>query len=188
MLSDRLRPGTYGYVDYKKRKLALFSLVLAFFIAALITAGLLIFGTVKNLLMVPALLCVIPFANFFANLAALIRIHSAGADQYSMVRNFEEPGMLLSDLVVVDGDGKRHFFAFAIIHASGIAAYAPAKLKERFRPEAHITDLLKKRGVTTSFKIYEDFDSFLKAVNGLKPCADEKRAELIKETLILTCM
>lgn len=188
MFFDRLTPGVYGYINYKKRKLTLFCAILAVVIAGLIVASFLIFGTIKTLLLVPALLCAIPFAFFFANLAALLGVRSASPEDYSMVRNFDDAGMLLCDLMVVDGAGKRYYFEFAVVHAAGIAAYSSRRIGERFRPESHVTDLLKKRGVTCTFKIYEDLPAFLKAIDSAKPCADEQRAALIRETVLMTCM
>ena len=193
MINEKLTRGEYGYINYRKKNLLVKSLIMAAFIIAVIVVGLIIFRTIKNWLMLPSLLTVIPFANAFSTYLAIFKYKTADANDYSMVKNFEAAGMLMSDLIIVDADGKRFHSEFGVIYKGGVVLYSSSIDKEKYKPESHLNDLFKNRGISMRAVFFNDWDKFLDRINDLPECDnnDEKalrNIELAKETIINTCM
>jgi len=181
--------GIYGYINGRKKRLTLFCACLAFVIIAIVVAGLLIWKTTKNYLMVPALFTAIPFANLFATLMAYIKFKTPEKEKYAYLKHFDEEGMLLSELLVVDDKGKRYFVDFAIIYKGGIVAYTSAKYDKAI-PTNYINNILKKRGVPMNIKLYDSWEEFTTRVSELeKPEGDElRKCELACESLLSVSM
>ena len=158
--------------------------------AVLFVIGFFVFHNIKNILMIPALLMVVPLANYVASFAAMARFRTGSEEQYSMLAHFYEQGMLMSDLVFVTDDGQRYMVDYAVVYRGGIVGYTS---NAGWRPnivESHVNALLKKRGVPMLLKIYNDFDEFLKRIDGVTPPSedDARNIELARETIINTCM
>ena len=188
---DKITRGTYGYIDYKKKSNLIKAAILALIIILFAVIGIIIYGNLKNLFMLPSLLTVIPFANFAASYFAMVKFKTADIELYSMLKNYDDAGMLMSDLIIVDADGKRYGCDFAVFYKGGIVGYSSTTTDLKYKPESHINDTLKKRGVNLRFKIYNDFNDFLKRINGVEAAisdAEERSIELAKETFINSSM
>ena len=191
MFEELFTPGTYGYIDYRKRKLLLASLICAAVIVGLIIVGLLIFHNIRNYVMIPAMLMVIPFANFAASFLAVMKFRSAPADRHAELMNFEEQGMLLTDLLVVTDRGKRNFMEFAVIARNAVIGCAATTDANRDALEIEINDKLKGRGLPMRLRVYRDYAEFLQRIEGIEPPQteeEERFAELAKETIVHCCM
>ena len=113
MMKEAIEKGHYGYIDRRKKNQLIKTLICAVVIVFLVGLGYMIFGTKLNFIMVPAMLMVIPMANFFVAFAGLVAFNTASAEHYAAVRAYDEQGMLLSDLVVVNTKGARMHAEFA---------------------------------------------------------------------------
>ena len=182
--------GKHGYIDMRKKSLLIRMLLCAGLFAVLLLIGYLIFHNIRNILMVPAMLMVIPLANFVASYAAMYRFRTGSEEQYSMLAHYYEQGMLMSDLIFVTEDGSRYMCDYAVIYRGGIVGYASDATWRPNIVESHVNGLLRKRGVPLNLKIYNDFDEFLKRIDGVTPPAEEdaRNIELARETIINTCM
>ncbi len=181
--------GIYGSINNRKKTHIIISVCLLALIGILILIGYLVFGNFTNIIMLPALLIAIPFANFVATLFAIIKFKSAEPEKYAMMRHFDEAGMLLSDMVIVDSDGKRYYCEFIVIYKNGIVAYTTSK----FRPqtlEIYVNDMMKHHGVGLNIKVYTDWDAFLSRIDGAEAPDEEskRKCELAQETLLLSSM
>lgn len=183
MINEKIQRGTYGYIDYRKKNLGIKSLIIGAFVVVIGIIGYIIFGTIRNYLMIPSMISVIPFANSFATFVAVFKFRTEPADRYSMVRNFDDEGMLLSDLIIVDKDGKRFPVPFAVIHSSGITAYS-YNTENNYKPEIQINDTLKNRGLNYRIKIETDFDTFISKLENVYEIEDKDTSNLVRETLI----
>ena len=191
MFGGGIPKGTYGYADFQRRNLLIKALVCAAFVVLFIVLGLVIFHTKRNYLMIPGMLMVLPFANFMASYISWVKFHSAKPEQYAMVKNFEESGMLLCDLAVVNDAGKRMFAEFAVIYRNGVLVYGSDTRWKTQDMDTHFNAKLRSRGLTIRLRSYHDFDKFLARINGLEPPDDEtsrRRVELARETLLNSSM
>ncbi len=191
MFEGGIQKGVYGYADYRRRNLLIKTIICAAISILFIVLGLIIFKTKLNYLMIPGMLMVLPFDNFAATFISMMKFRSAPGEQYAQVKNFEEQGMLLSDLVVVTEDGKRMYAEFAVIYRNGVIVYGSDKRWKTQDMDTHFNAKLRKRGLTIRLKAYHDFDEFLTRINGLEAADDEtskRRVELARETILLSCM
>ncbi len=189
--SDEAR-GHYGYIDVHKKAQLVKTVIGASIVLALIVVGYLLMGK-RNWLMIPAMLTVIPTANAFVAYAAFAKFHTAPREKYQTLGNFENAGMLLSDLVLVDDKGKRMPVEFAVIYKNGIVAWS-SYCGSRFRPEAAeipVNDTLKRRDIPMRMKVYGDWEEFLRRIDQVEPAGDEaesKRIQLAREAVISRSM
>ena len=189
MLEGKVKRGTYGYINARKKSLLIKTLFFAIIIIALIIIGLLVFGYFKNGLLIPSMILVAPFANFFASYMAVVRFKTPPADMYSKLRHYDDAGMLLSDNIIVDEKGKRYLVEFIVFHDNGIIGYSKSVISEKYIPESHINNTLSGRGIPFRFKIINDFDEFLKAIDGLSISDEENQnIEIAMETVINASM
>ena len=191
MLEGKIKRGTYGYINNRKKNLLIKTLIFVFIILALIATGYFIFGYFKNGLMIPAMIMVAPFANFFASYMAVVRFKTSPKEMYSEVRNFDDAGMMLCDNIIVDEKGKRFLVEFIVFTSDGIYGYSNDCKKEKFIPESHINKILTGRGLPFRFKIVNDFQEYLKVIDGKTLPEDEKdlkNIELAMESVINASM
>ena len=102
-----MKKGQYGYLKHRQNHLFRMTLFCAGAVLILAAIGFLIWHTRFNILMMPAMLCVIPLANFMASYLAVVSYHSAPQERHDALLEYENADMLLSDLIIVDSNGKR---------------------------------------------------------------------------------
>ncbi len=185
--------GKYGYMDYRRKNLLIKAIISAAFAALFIVLGLIIFNTEKNYLMIPGMLMVLPFANFAASYFSVMKYRTADIEKYTMVKNYDDCGMLLCDLAVVTETGKRMYAEFAVVYKGGIVMYGSDKKWKTNDMETHFNQKLRARGLNIRLKAYHDFDEFLTRINAVDPAdanddAGRRREELARETVINSCM
>lgn len=183
--------GRYGYIDAHKKAQLIKTVIGGLVVLALMTLGYLLLE--RNWLLIPAMLMVIPTANAFVAYAAFAKFHTAPADKHTMLGNFENAGMLLSDLVLVDDKGKRMPVEFAVIYKNGIVAWS-SYCGKRFRPEAAeipVNDTLKRRGIPMRIKVFGNWEEFLERIDQVEPAESEpekRRIQLAREAVISRSM
>ena len=106
--------------------------------------------------MIPGMLMVLPFANFMATFISWAKFRSAKPEQYAMVKNFEDSGMLLCDLAVVNEAGKRMFAEFAVIYRNGAEIVRRGTVKlPAGRSTLYVYGLTESAAVDTSTAYYD---------------------------------
>ena len=182
-----MKRGTYGYL--KTRQSFLFRMTLAFAaaVAALALGGFLIWKTRFNLLMIPSMLFVLPMANYLASYAAIARYHTPSEEVYAVVKAYDDAGMLLSDMIVVDEKGRRAGLDLAVVYRNGIIGYQSSEKESRDRVEITINDTMKRRGIAMRIKVYRDFEEFRARLADIPPVIDEadaRKIRLAKEAVV----
>jgi len=185
--NDAIVRGQYGYIDFRKTNMLLKTIMMAVVIAAIVGLGYLIFHKVKNYLMIPAMLLVIPFANFLVIFASFLKFHTGDPKKHGDLMEFENAGLLLCDLVVVDEKGKRLGCDFIVTGAQWIYAYSSCHDFRTEQAEIPLNDKLKGRGLVPRVRCIQDWDAFLEAVNGIQT-PDEAELKLIRETILGCCL
>ncbi|MCD8329607.1 MAG: hypothetical protein LUC27_02805 [Lachnospiraceae bacterium] len=186
-----MEKGTYGYLSSRKKQQLRMAVLWGIFVIVLTLIGLAIWGTKLNLLMIPAMLCVIPFANYLVSYIAVASYRSGDTEKYAALHAFEEAEMLLADLILVDEKGERASMDFAVIYQGGIAAYQSEKKDTRDRITITVNDLMKRRGIPMRIMVYRDWDEFLQRITEMNAPADEpsrKKVQRAKDALISSCL
>ena len=185
--------GSYDYLAARRRQYMAYTILCALLVAAFFLTGWLLTHTKKNLFILPALMCVIPFANFLSAYIAM----SAGAkyletEKRSLVRRFEDSGMLYYHLMYCDAKGKRQYLDCVVFYQGGIVAYC-SKLKAERKTdiESDCITRLQKKGVTQRLKIYTDWDEYAKRIAEIGdevPEEDVKKVERAMEQFLNLCL
>ena len=185
--------GSYDYLAARRRQYMAYTILCALLVAGFFLAGWLITHTKKNLLVLPALMCVIPFANFLSAYIAM----SAGAklleeEKRAVVKPFEDAGMLYYHLMYCDEKGKRQFLDCVVFYQGGIVAYASnVKPERKTAVESDCITRLRKKGVSMRLRIYTDWEDFQKRSAEIAPEVPEdeaKKVERAEEHFLNLCL
>ena len=173
MMKEAIEKGHYGYIDRRKKNQLIKTLICAVVIVFLAGLGYMIFGTKLNFIMVPAMLMVIPMANFFVAFAGLAAFDTASAEHYAAVRAYDEQGMLL-----------------AVVYKNGVIAYSYSRKWKPGDIELTINDILQRRGIPMRMKVYSSWEEFMERINGLEApdSESEKRVSMAKEAVLSACL
>ena len=169
MMKEAIEKGHYGYIDRRKKNQLIKTLICAVVIVFLAGLGYMIFGTKLNFIMVPAM---------------------ASAEHYAAVRAYDEQGMLLSDLVIVNAKGARMHAEFAVVYKNGVIAYSYSRKWKPGDIELTINDILQRRGIPMRMKVYSSWEEFMERINGLEApdSESEKRVSMAKEAVLSACL
>ena len=185
--------GSYEYLAARKKQYMAYAVLCALLVAGFFLLGWCLTHTRKNLFILPALMCVIPFANFVSAYIAL----SSGAsylepEKRAVVQRFEDAGMLYYHLMYCDAKGKRQFMDCVVFYQGGIVAYC-SKLKAERKTdiETDCITRLKKKVVSKRLKIYTDWDEYAARLAGVEaevPEDEAKKIERLMEELLNLCL
>ncbi|MBQ6359647.1 MAG: hypothetical protein IJJ25_00670 [Lachnospiraceae bacterium] len=178
--------GTYGYIKHRQSFLFKMTLACAAAVALLATIGFIIWRTRFNLLMIPSMLCVLPLANYLASYAAMAKYHTPSEELFAAVKAYDDAGMLMSDMIVVDEKGRRAGLDLAVIYKNGIVGYQGNEKESRDRVEITINDTLKSRGIPMRIKVFRNFNEFtarLSDVPAVIEEADARKISLAKDAV-----
>ena len=185
--------GSYEYLAARKRQYIAYSVLCACLVAGFFLLGWFLTHSRKNLFILPALMCVIPFSNFLSAYIAM----SSGASYLSpekreTVRRFEDAGMLYYHLMYCDEKGKRQFLDCVVFYQGGIVAYC-SKLKAERKAdiESDCITRLKKKGTSLRLKLYTDWDEFSARIRDIEaevPEEEVKKVERAEEQFLNLCL
>ena len=185
--------GSYEYLAARKRQYLAYAVLCALGVAGFFLLGWFLTHTRKNIFILPALFCVIPFSNFVSALIAM----SSGAsylpgDKREQVQRFEDAGMLYYHLMYCDEKGKRQFMDCVVFYQGGIVAYcSKQKVERKTDIESDCITRLKKKGTSLRLKIYTDWDEFTKRIGEIEAVVPEdeaKKVEKAEEQFLNLCL
>ncbi len=172
--------GEYGYLDYRHRHLRMMSLICIAAVAACLIIGFAIWHTRKNAMMIPAVLLVLPAANYVVSYLAVFVYHTAPKQQHEALLSYEQAGMLLSDLIIVDEKQHRSGLDFVVIYKNAAVGYQSRQKDSKDAVEITINDVLKRRGLPMRIRVYRDWDEFLQRLGDVEPKIEEEAERRIR--------
>ena len=186
----KIEKGNYGYMSSNQKRNLVLTAICAVITVLLMGIGYALWHVKLNLLMVPAMLCVIPTANYLVAYLAVCMFSSADPERYEQVKAFDEAGMLVSDLVIVDEKGGRNGMEFAVIYKNGVVGFQGTKKNSKDMLEITVNDTLKKKSLPMRLKVYRDWNEFIKRISDLEAPDEEakKRVELAREAMLSVSM
>lgn len=189
-----IEKGGFGYIKSRRATQFLFGLLCLVPIIVLLIIGVLVYGSRMNYFTVPAAVMVIPMANFIVVGISLLSMDYGTDEQYRELVAFDEAGMLLSDLIIVDEKGRRIPCAFAVVYSGGIVAFSGWEHGKKYRKEQAeipVNDLLKRKDYPARMKLYTNWDEFLTRIGGLPAPTEEadiRKVRMIKEAVLSLCL
>lgn len=191
---NSVRKGRFGYIKSRRATQFLFGLLCCIPIILLLVIGILIYGSRMNYFTVPAAVIVIPMANFLVVGISLLGMDYGTEEQFRELAAFDEAGMLLSDLIIIDEKGRRIPCAFAVVYTGGIVAYSGWQHGKKFRKEQAeipVNDLLKRKDYPARMKLYTDWGEFISRISSLPAPSDEadmRKISMIEEAVLSICL
>ena len=167
-----MKKATKGYPGYlKKRKLGLLArgLILAAGVAALFLTGYLTLNTRFNWLTIIAVLSAIPMAMQFATLLSLVHFKDRPKEEYEEIRALTGNGVLDTELIIANKDGKAIDLAYAYFHESGIYLLTLGKITSLDQTEEYLHSFLRLNTVDGPLTLYTDLGVFKKRLKSLEP-------------------
>lgn len=189
-----IEKGGFGYIKSRRATQFLFGLLCLVPIIVFLIIGVLVYGSRMNYFTVPAAVMVIPMANFIVVGISLLSMDYGTDEQYRELVAFDEAGMLLSDLIIVDEKGRRIPCAFAVVYSGGIVAFSGWEHGKKYRKEQAeipVNDLLKRKDYPARMKLYTNWDEFLTRIGGLPAPTEEadiRKVRMIKEAVLSLCL
>ena len=184
--------GQFEYRRARRRQQLCLALICFVIAAAFVVAGWLIWHTNRNVLMVPGLLMVLPFANFLVTYIAIADGKELLPEQHERVRVYEESGMCLFHLTEVDEKGRRQYLDCTVIYQGGLVAYCSRITPERKREtETDVILRLRSKGSPLRLKIYTDFEEYSRRLSEIAPevpAEDVAKVERAEESLLSLCL
>ena len=193
MWSNPYEKGSFPYMKARKQQYLFWTLLCGGVVALLVALGFIIWHSRKNLLMIPGMLMVIPFANFLTSyLAMALGSREMSAAEREQLAPYEAAGMVLYHLMYCDEKGKRQFLDAVVVYAGGLVGYSPSlKEEDRVPLETDCILRLKKKALPLRLKLYTDWEGFVKRTETVAPAVgegEEKTVERAKEQLLLMCL
>lgn len=186
-LLTRKKKGEYGYLKTNQRYNLTMAVICAVVVVIMISIGFALWHTRLNMLMIPAMVCVIPTANYLVAFLAVCMFDTPDAAQYEQIKAFDEAGMLVSELVLVDEKGGRNNVDFCVVYTGGVVAFQSTRKDTRDMTEITVNQTMKRRSIPMRMKVYRNWNEFIKRLNQLEqPSCEEDMAKIrqAQETLI----
>lgn len=187
----KIEKGEYGYLNYRKKRLGIVTLLCFCMVAAFFLIGYLTTKTRNNIMTIMAILSVLPTAKFASSFLALLPHKAASKEQFERVKGHADKVKLLSDLVITTGE-KTLPTLFMAIHNSSVCGYAEAENYDTAHAEKFLTKNLMANGQKATVKIFKDEKSFLNRLDAMKQVGtdekQQKKDERIGEILLTLVM
>ncbi len=174
--------GDYGYIEYQKklgiiRTAAFLVVVLGFFIA-----GILIFGSQKNVLSIIAALICLPTGWSAVNLIMFLRARSLSESDHSRIEDHRGGLLIHYDHIITSYDKNFNLSASTVLEKN-ICCYMDDPKADERDLEKHIKKMMAQGGCSDmSIKVFRKLDDFctrldqlekLRADKGIDPAAIE---------------
>ena len=160
-MNRTLRKGKFGYLRRKKVFLLVISILLAAGVAGMFLIGYFTSGRSVNLMTLFALLTAIPFAICLTNFISLLPFKCGTEEEYEKVRKLVAPGVMDSELVIANKDGRSYFLRYAVVLREGIFAYSPDPKMKTDLAVPYIRNFLRLNESDAELQIFTELDAFL---------------------------
>ncbi len=161
--------GHHGYLTKRKRTLLVRSLVLFAVIGGVVAAGILITGSVKNWFSIFACLIAIPFAMQLATFFSIVKYKGRSDEEYESVKTCIGNGVLGSEYLIANRDGKPFLIDYAYIHETGIYLCITEGSIDARQVSDYLRNYLRLSDCDGEIRIAKSLSSYLSMLKSLSP-------------------
>jgi hypothetical protein len=144
-------------------------LVLLLGVGAIVLIGVLLTGSTKNLLTIAAALTAIPFAMQFVSFVALIPYKERPEEEFERIRKLTGTGVLDTELVIANKDGKSFDIPYAYVHEQGVFCFTPNEKQNTEKTAEYIRNFLRLNSCDFPVHVYSNMRTFEKKLKSLPP-------------------
>ena len=168
MAEKHLKKGTYGYIRAYKKYHLIVSVLWACLVAAVFTAGVLIFKTRLNWLTLAAALLLLPAAKAWIASIVMIPYKTDEPEHFEKISAMvkDMPAEVYSDLVLTKYEGAM-MISVLVLYDDNFFAYVPKQRKTPDQIRQYLNEIIKEAGGSSKALVYNDFNKYEKAIQRL---------------------
>ena len=171
---QKVSKGQFGYFRYERMRRLLITIITVLLPAAVFVAGIIIYGTEKNLLTVIALVLVIPFAMAFVSLVMVYTHSSIPEEEYREIEEHAGTLMMAYELYVTHEKASTMVDAFAICGNTVVGLVTDKKGDPKFTAD-YIKKVLRSNGIGANVALMTDRKHFLERLDSMNEHAESLR-------------
>lgn len=182
--SNKPEKGTFGYIDYTKKKGLISSLLSLASVLTIFFTGVIIYGSNKSLFSIIAAVAAIPAAKLITGYIVRMPYKTGDKALYKALKeksakNTEYKAIIGADFIISSSDKSMEVTFAYIINGKAICYTASKKTNEK-ETEKYIKEIFDTEGTQYSqIKVYSDEHKFLKNVDEIsaeigKECTDKR--------------
>lgn len=166
--------GQFGYFRYERMRRLLITIITVLFPAAVFVAGIIVYGTERNLLTVIALVLVIPFAMAFVSLVMVYTHSSIPEDEYKEIEKHAGTLTMAYELYVTHETASTMVDAFAICGNTVVGLVTEKKGDPKFTAD-YIKKVLRSNGIGSNVALMTDQKHFLERLDSMNEHSESLR-------------
>lgn len=174
-----VQKGERGYTHARRLKLGLISLIGFILVVGIITAGIIISGSTKNLLTVIGVALFLPTAKFFVQFAIIPASNKCPKEEYDEIQNSIKPLNLYCELMITAKEKRFPILYLIVDKDENIVAYTKDTKADTQSFEKGVVNFLNYYQLNAKVKLFTDIHQFKKRVRQLA----EKNLELTEEQI-----
>ena len=158
--------GQFGYFRYERIRRLLITIITVLLPATIFVAGIIAYGTEKNLLTVIALVLVIPFAMAFVSLIMVYTHSSIPEEEYREIEEHAGTLTMAYELYVTHETASTMVDAFAICGSTVVGLVTEKKGDPKFTAD-YIKKVLRSNGIGANVSLMTDRKHFLERLDSM---------------------
>ena len=166
--------GQFGYFRFERMRRLLITIITVLFPAAVFVAGIIVYGTERNLLTVIALVLVIPFAMAFVSLVMVYTHSSIPEDEYKEIEEHAGTLTMAYELYVTHETASTMVDAFAIWGNTVVGLVTEKKGDPKFTAD-YIKKVLRSNGIGSNVALMTDRKHFLERLDSMNEHSESLR-------------
>lgn len=171
---QKVTKGQFGYFRYERTRRLLITILTILLPATIFVAGILIYGSEKNLLTVLSLVLVIPFAMAFVSLIMVYTHKSIPEDLYREVEDHAGTLMTVYELYVTHEEASTMVDAAAICGNTVVGLVTEKRGDPKFTAD-YIKKVLRSNGIGSNVTLMTDRKHFIERLDTMNEHADTLR-------------
>ena len=166
--------GRFGYFRYERMRRLLLTIITVLLPAAVFVAGIVVYGTEKNLLTVISLVLVIPFAMAFVSLVMVYTHSSISEEEYKEIEEHAGTLTMAYELYVTHETASTMVDAFAICGNTVVGLVTEKKGDPKFTAD-YIKKVLRSNGIGSNVALMTDRKHFLERLDSMNEHSESLR-------------
>lgn len=166
--------GQFGYFRYERMRRLLITIITVLFPAAVFVAGIIVYGTERNLLTVIALVLVIPFAMAFVSLVMVYTHSSISEEEYKEIEEHAGTLTMAYELYVTHETASTMVDAFAICGNTVVGLVTEKKGDPKFTAD-YIKKVLRSNGIGSNVALMTDRKHFMERLDSMNEHSESLR-------------
>ncbi len=176
-MKSKISKGEFGYISYRKRIATIRTLACLFVAVSLFVAGLIIYGSQKNILSIVAALSCLPTGWSGVNMIMFLRAKGCSEEDHKRIEEHRGGLLIRYDEVITSYERNFNVAASTVLDRN-VCCYLDDKKADASDLEKHIKKMMAQGGHSNlTIKAFNDMDQFLTRLDQLEKLRREKNID-----------